>query len=301
MSDANTSAASGSNAIVSFDFEGKSVRGFEYAGEPYFVGNEVAAALGYANPKNAVQAHCKSLKLLKSLESGLLGIPCGPRGMNIIPERDVYRLVMRSNLPTAEAFEEKVVGEILPSIRKTGGYTISKLTLPPKPSVINHATLLRKAIALHGSNFIYNKRQGMDLTQARAKANAQVLEQIGVDLPKECGWQPQPLVIQEQTLTATDIAKALALPGNKPGEAGNNLLDAAGFYSWTRDTRGRKVWTPTEQGRKFGRYEDKPRANVSGTVQPWGWYPSVLDVLRLHLATAKETPVPFAKTPEATS
>ncbi|GEM17968.1 KilA-N domain-containing protein [Gluconobacter oxydans] len=169
-----------------------------------------------------------------------------------------------------------------------------------KLSVTDHATLLRKAIALHGSIFVYNKRQGMDLTQARAKANAQVLEQMGVDLPKECGWQSQPLAVQEQALTATDIAKALNLPGNKPGEAGNNLLDAAGLYSWTRDTKGRKVWTPTEHGRKFGRYEDKPRAHTSGTVQPWGWYPSVLDVLRLHLATATEAP-PFAKKPEPVS
>ena len=189
------------------------------------------------------------------------------------------------HLAVLQAFDDQVTG---------------KLTLSSKPSVTNHTSLLRKAIALHGSLFVYNKRQGMDLTQARTKANAQVLEQMGVDLPKECGWQSQPLAIQEQVLTATDIAKALSLPGNKPGEAGNNLLDAAGLYSWTRDTKGRKVWTPTEHGRKFGRYEDKPRAHTSGTVQPWGWYPSVLDILRLHLATVAEAR-PFAKKLEPTS
>lgn len=167
-------------------------------------------------------------------------------------------------------------------------------------SVIDHSMLLRKAIALQGSMLAYNKRQGMEVTQARIKADAQVLEKMGVDLRKECGWQSQPLAVQEQVLTATDIAKALSLPGNKPGEAGNNLLDAAGLYSWTRDTKGRKVWTPTEHGRKFGRYEDKPRAHTSGTVQPWGWYPSVLDVLRLHLATTTEAR-PFAKSPEPVS
>jgi len=45
--------------------------------------------------------------------------------MTIIPERDVYRLIMRSKLPAAERFEEWVVGEVLPEIRKTGSYGVS--------------------------------------------------------------------------------------------------------------------------------------------------------------------------------
>ena len=45
------------------------------------------------------------------------------RGALIIPERDLYRLIMRSKLPVAERFEEWVVGEVLPAIRKTGGYS----------------------------------------------------------------------------------------------------------------------------------------------------------------------------------
>lgn len=141
----STQAIPASNAIVYFAFEDHEVRGFEYAGEPYFVGNEVAAALGYASPKDAVSAHCKSLKLLKSGELALLGIPCGPRGMNIIPERDVYRLVMRSNLPTAEAFEEKVVGEILPAIRKTGSYGAEAETIDPM-AFLNDPAAMRAAL-----------------------------------------------------------------------------------------------------------------------------------------------------------
>lgn len=50
--------------------------------------------------------------------------------MNIIPERDLYRLIMRSKLPTAQAFEEKVVGEVLPAIRRTGGNTLPAILAP---------------------------------------------------------------------------------------------------------------------------------------------------------------------------
>lgn len=70
-------------------------------------------------PRNAIFAHYKSAISIGALNQGSLD----PQ-TKIIPERDVYRLVMRSKLPSAEQFEEKVVGEILPSIRKTGGYMV---------------------------------------------------------------------------------------------------------------------------------------------------------------------------------
>ena len=75
--------------------------------------SDVAKVLGYAIPSKAVNTHCKSPRILKASE--MEGLPT--RGMTIIPERDVYRLIMRSHLPRAEAFEEWVVGEVLPTIR----------------------------------------------------------------------------------------------------------------------------------------------------------------------------------------
>jgi len=103
-----------------FFFEGSCVRVVNRHGEPWFVGQDVASILGYVEPHKAVQRHCKAAEILKKGDSPLLEIP--PRGLLIISERDVYRLVMRSNLPTAERFEEWVVGTVLPTIRKTGGY-----------------------------------------------------------------------------------------------------------------------------------------------------------------------------------
>ena len=95
-------------------------------GQPWFVARDAALALGYSNPSRSVQDHCKHVKLLKATDSVVLGIP--PRGMQIIPEADVYRLIIRSAMKEAETFERWVMEEVLPSIRKFGAY-INESTL----------------------------------------------------------------------------------------------------------------------------------------------------------------------------
>ena len=111
--------------------------------EPYFVGKDVAEMLGYTNTNKALSDHCKGVTKCY--------IP-HPQGnstleVNIIPERDVYRLIMRSKLPSAEKFEEWVVGEVLPSIRKHGAYmteqTVEKALTSPD-FLIQLATNLKK-------------------------------------------------------------------------------------------------------------------------------------------------------------
>ena len=84
--------------------------------KPYFMANDVAKALGYAKPNNAVSTHCKAT--LKQ------GIPISGKiqEVNFISEGDVYRLIMKSKLPSAEKFESWVMDEVLPTIRKHGGY-----------------------------------------------------------------------------------------------------------------------------------------------------------------------------------
>lgn len=79
---------------------------------------DVAEVLGYASPKDAISAHCKCAKMLKSGESPLLDIPS--RGLTIIPERDIYRLVMKSKLPSAEKFEEWVLQPIARMLKTPG-------------------------------------------------------------------------------------------------------------------------------------------------------------------------------------
>lgn len=99
------------------------IRTVEIKGKPYFAGSDVASALGYAIPHKAVQTHCKGV--LK------WNIPTksGNQDALFIPEGDVYRLIMRSKLPAAEKFESLVMDEVIPSIRKNGGYIAGQETL----------------------------------------------------------------------------------------------------------------------------------------------------------------------------
>ncbi|KVE06293.1 hypothetical protein WI91_08065 [Burkholderia vietnamiensis] len=84
-------------------------------GEPWFVARDVTFVLGYVDAPKAIAAHCKAGR--KVGDSPTLH----PQTV-LIPERDVYRLVMRSKLPTAERFEEWGVGEVQPTIRETGSF-----------------------------------------------------------------------------------------------------------------------------------------------------------------------------------
>lgn len=84
--------------------------------KPLFCGSDVAKALGYARPRDALHRHCKGAVKRGTLTNG------GVQELMFISEGDVYRLIVRSKLPEAERFEHWVFDEVLPSIRKTGGY-----------------------------------------------------------------------------------------------------------------------------------------------------------------------------------
>ena len=107
-----------------------SVRVVMQGDDPWFVASDVAKSLGYDNPANAINTHCKKINkitLSPDLGGREISSKMPPVVMNIIPESDVYRLVMRSNLPNAVAFQDWVCEEVLPAIRKTGEYST---TLP---------------------------------------------------------------------------------------------------------------------------------------------------------------------------
>lgn len=92
------------------------IRTIEIDGKPYFVAVDVATALGYATPRDAISRHCKGVVKHDTPTSS------GVQQMSYINEGDLYRLIMKSKLPSAEKFESWVMDEVLPTIRKTGGY-----------------------------------------------------------------------------------------------------------------------------------------------------------------------------------
>ena len=93
-----------------------SIRTLEHDGKVLFCGTDIAAALGYTNPRKAVRDHTRG--------GTKCSIPTtsGNQTMTFISEGDVYRLIVHSKLPSAERFECWVFDEVLPSIRKHGAY-----------------------------------------------------------------------------------------------------------------------------------------------------------------------------------
>ena len=98
-----------------------SIRVIEQNGKYLFCGSDVAKALGYAIPTKAVNTHCKGVSKMETPTAG------GIQKLLFITEGDVYRLIVHSRLPGAERFEKWVFDEVLPMIRKTGGYMTASL------------------------------------------------------------------------------------------------------------------------------------------------------------------------------
>jgi|GEM_PF-1856879 len=98
------------------------IRVVEVEGNPWFVAKDVALVLGYVNTADAIRKFCKRAESLKELQgvSGSRTLSLQP-ATKLIPESDLYRLVMRSNMEEAERFQDWVCSEVLPTIRKTGG------------------------------------------------------------------------------------------------------------------------------------------------------------------------------------
>jgi anti-repressor protein len=115
----NKNEEDGMNDIQIFNNEEfGQVRTIEIDGKPYFSAKDVAEALGYSNPRKAILDHCKGVTKRDTLTAG------GQQAVNFIPEGDIYRLIVRSQLPSAERFESWVFDEVIPEIRKTGSYQL---------------------------------------------------------------------------------------------------------------------------------------------------------------------------------
>lgn len=97
------------------------IRTVELAGEPWLVGMDVAEALGYSNPRDALDRH------VDNEDKAAVGINDGSqsKNMTIINESGLYSLVLSSKLPGAKKFKRWVTSEVLPSIRKHGAYMTS--------------------------------------------------------------------------------------------------------------------------------------------------------------------------------
>lgn len=109
------------------------------SGQVMFVASDVAKALGYAVPQKAVLDHCKHCsKMEHPSYKGTY--------INIIPESDMYRLTMKSKLPNAEQFQDWVCEEVIPSIRKTGGYIATRTDDTPEEIMARALTIAQATL-----------------------------------------------------------------------------------------------------------------------------------------------------------
>ena len=111
------------NALTVFNNpEFGEIRTVEIDGEPWLVGKDVALALGYSNPRDALA------KRVDPEDKGVANCDTlgGVQEMAIINESGLYSLVLSSKLPSAKKFKRWVTSEVLPSIRKTGGYSLPR-------------------------------------------------------------------------------------------------------------------------------------------------------------------------------
>ena len=105
------------NQVIPFNFESHAVRTVVLDETPWWVGRDVCEALGYKTPQRAIHAHCKGVPKWTPLQT-----EGGIQQVRIINEGDVFRLIVGSNLPEAQRFEQWLFEEVLPQIRKTGAY-----------------------------------------------------------------------------------------------------------------------------------------------------------------------------------
>lgn len=129
------------NTLQTFQFEKQEVRTQLINEEPWFVGKDIAEILGYTNPAKAIRDHVDQ----EDKGENESFTPGGNQKMIIINESGLYSLILKSKLPTAKKFKRWVTSEVLPTIRKHGGYlTPEKL----EQALLNPDTIIQLATTL---------------------------------------------------------------------------------------------------------------------------------------------------------
>ena len=213
-------------------------------GEPLFCGKDVAEALGYKKPLDAIAKHVDAED---SVKRGLLD----SRGCNqktiFINESGLYALILSSKLDSAKRFKHWVTGEVLPSIRKQGGYMVVR------PDESNEVILARALQIMHAT--LQRRDEQIAKLQPRADYADHVLDSISCFTVTQIG--------KELNMTGHDLNRLLCQMGIQYVQSGQYLLYAnyarqglaknRTFEYHTSDgdlkTRTYLVWT--ERGRDF--------------------------------------------------
>ena len=206
--------------------------------ETYFVGKDVAKALGFTNPRDAIATHVfdedKGVDTIDTLG--------GKQSMTVINESGVYALVFGSRLESAKRFKHWITSEVIPSIRKNGGYIAGQETLSDEE-------LMAKAL-LVANNKIAERDRIIEQKQAR-------IEQMK---PKEIFADA--VATSHTSILVGDLAKLICQNGYQIG--------AKRLFSWLRDNgylikrKGADWNMPTQKSLELGLFEIKESTHIGG-------------------------------------
>ncbi len=204
------------------------IRTIEENGKILFCGKDVAKALGYSKPANAIVAHCKEKGVTEIMTPTAGGI----QKMKFITEGNVYRLITHSKLPSAERFEEWVFDEVLPTIRKTGSYTVpveEESDDTDENPLINIVVKLMEVMQMEG---ISEKHKYILLEMAKEIITGKTLLQIESEK-------------KQKTYLAGDIGRIFDVSAYQIGCIANVLdmktSEYGEWYYYTRPTDGEEI------------------------------------------------------------
>lgn len=150
------------NGLQVFKNNEFSIKSLVIDNEPWFVGKDVAEALGYAKPLNAIAQHVDNDD---SLKRGLTDSLGRLQKTIFINESGLYSLILSSKLESAKKFKRWVTSEVLPSIRKTGGYKLPEISYPQSLRLLADEIEKNKKLELE------NSIQAQQINEMKPKAD----------------------------------------------------------------------------------------------------------------------------------
>ena len=231
-----------------------SIRVADKNGEPWFVAKDVCEILGVANSRDAVGN-------LEEDEKGVVITDTlgGKQEVSIISESGLYSLIFKSRKPEAKAFSKWVRSEVLPSIRKTGSYSVKI----EKQNGLSPVATDFKALC-EAASFLFDKNQ------AALCANTAIKKVYGEDLLALMGVPMLESPQQVRFYTPTELGKEIG----KSAVAFNKVLLAKGLQVKTGDK-----WEATEAGKLYSRMFDTGKRSGGAPVQQMKWSHEVLGVI----------------------
>lgn len=244
-------------AVTAFSFERMPVRTVTADGEVWFVGSDICDALGYVNPSDAIKQHCKGVAKRYPLSTA-----GGMQQMRVLSEPDVMRLIVSSTLPAAERFESWIFEDVLPSIRRTGGYTAPRAKKADDPSVV--------ALKLTPAAVRAARALGLDKNAAAISADQAVRKITGASPMGLLGVTHLVAENQDLYFTPTELGQRIGVSGQRM----NILLAGAGL----QERKGRD-WVPTSAADGLYRVLDTGKVSGGAMVQQLKWCARVLEVI----------------------